>query len=375
VGDGDLIVDDYASSAGFYGRRAEGSISAPTAVGSDAVLAVFGGAGHDGSAFSGMEAYIEMLTAEAWTTTAHGASMRFVTTPAGGTASYERMRIADDGNVGIGTTAPATRLHVVGGTDASLSGGGYVQVGTTGGSNIAVDDNEIMARNNGVASALYLNQDGGNVLISGVGDGKVGIGTNSPGGRLHVIGTTGYGIRTQATGEGGIALFAYGGPSGYAADFRGNVRIWDYATNDLVIELGTGLDYAEGFDVADAGSAPAGTVLVIDPQAEGQLKVSHRAYDTCVAGIVAGAKGLGSGVRLGCGRYDRDVALAGRVYCNVDATAAGVEAGDLLTTSDTPGYAMKAGDRAKAQGAILGKAMQRLEKGRKAQILVLVTLQ
>jgi hypothetical protein len=49
--------------------------------------------------------------------------------------------------------------------------------------------------------------------------------------------------------------------------------------------------------------------------------------------------------------------------------------GDLLTTSDTPGYAMKAGDRQRAQGAILGKAMQCLEKGHKGQILVLVTLQ
>ena len=70
-----------------------------------------------------------------------------------------------------------------------------------------------------------------------------------------------------------------------------------------------------------------------------------------------------------------DVALAGRVYCNVDATHAGIEPGDLLTTSTTPGYAMKAVDYDHARGAILGKAMQRLEVGQKGQILVLVTLQ
>jgi hypothetical protein len=69
------------------------------------------------------------------------------------------------------------------------------------------------------------------------------------------------------------------------------------------------------------------------------------------------------------------VALAGRVYCNVDATEEGVEPGDMLTTSATPGYAMKSTDYTRAQGAILGKAMQRLEKGEKEQILVLVTLQ
>jgi hypothetical protein len=94
-----------------------------------------------------------------------------------------------------------------------------------------------------------------------------------------------------------------------------------------------------------------------------------------VAGIVAGGKGLGSGVRLGVGQFDYDVALAGRVYCNVDATGGSIQPGDLLTTSGTPGYAMKANDLACAQGAILGKAMESLEAGEKGQILVLVTLQ
>jgi hypothetical protein len=75
-------------------------------------------------------------------------------------------------------------------------------------------------------------------------------------------------------------------------------------------------------------------------------------------------------------QFDFDVALAGRVYCNVDATrTAAVEPGDLLTTSATPGYAMKGTDYSRAQGAILGKAMERLDKGEKGQILVLVTLQ
>jgi hypothetical protein len=36
---------------------------------------------------------------------------------------------------------------------------------------------------------------------------------------------------------------------------------------------------------------------------------------------------------------------------------------------------MKVKDSAKAQGAILGKAMESLAKGEKGQILVLVTLQ
>ena len=103
--------------------------------------------------------------------------------------------------------------------------------------------------------------------------------------------------------------------------------------------------------------------------------MSQMPYDTKVAGIAAGAKNLGSGVRLGAGQFDIDVALAGRVYCNVDASELEIKPGDLLTTSATAGYAMKASDYGRAQGAILGKAMQGLEKGQKGQILVLVTLQ
>jgi hypothetical protein len=69
------------------------------------------------------------------------------------------------------------------------------------------------------------------------------------------------------------------------------------------------------------------------------------------------------------------VALAGRVYCNVDASFGDVSPGDLLTTSPTPGYAMAVRDHRRAQGAILGKAMERMPKGLKGQMLVLVTLQ
>jgi len=157
-------------------------------------------------------------------------------------------------------------------------------------------------------------------------------------------------------------------------DLTGNVAIRNTA-GTIVVELGEGLDYAEGFDVHDKGKISPGAVLAIDPENPGNLKISDRPYDTKVAGITAGAKKLGSGVRLGNGQFDCDVALAGRVYCNVDATDAGVNPGDLLTTSTTPGYAMKVIDYARARGAILGKAMQKLDQGKKGQILVLVTLQ
>jgi hypothetical protein len=91
-------------------------------------------------------------------------------------------------NAGIGTSSPACRLHIVGGSDSSLAGGGYIQTGNTLGENLSIDSNEMMARNNGAPSALFFNHDGGNVIIADAGAGNLGIGTANPAQKLHVIG-------------------------------------------------------------------------------------------------------------------------------------------------------------------------------------------
>jgi hypothetical protein len=68
------------------------------------------------------------------------------------------------------------------------------------------------------------------------------------------------------------------------------------------------------------------------------------------------------------------VALTGRVYVQADTVNGPIQPGDLLTTSLTPGRAMKVTDHARAQGAILGKAMTGLAAG-EGLVLVLVSLQ
>lgn len=173
----------------------------------------------------------------------------------------------------------------------------------------------------------------------------------------------------------GPGIIATAGSDGYAAIMKGNLLIRSAMDGSDIVELGEGLDYAEGFHVTEKRDISPGSVLVIDSVNPGKLMLSQDPYDTKVAGIVAGAKGLGSGIKLGSGRFDHDVALAGRVYCNVDANYGEVEPGDLLTTAPKAGYAMRVADYSRAQGAILGKAMQGLKKGEKGQILVLVTLQ
>jgi hypothetical protein len=122
---------------------------------------------------------------------------------------------------------------------------------------------------------------------------------------------------------------------------------------------------------------PKGSVVVIDDENAGQLKLSDRAYDSRVAGIVSGANGINPGVSLhqeGVMEGGQNVALSGRVYVLADASTGAIKPGDLLTTSDTPGHAMKVTNHNHAQGAILGKAMSSLKQG-KGMVLVLVTLQ
>ncbi len=104
------------------------------------------------------------------------------------TAGQTRMVITDAGNVGIGTIAPAAKLQVEGGADASLGGGGFAVLGPTSGQNMAIDNNEIMARNNGSPAPLFLNHEGGNVIIGGAANPRVGIGTSLPTERVDLAG-------------------------------------------------------------------------------------------------------------------------------------------------------------------------------------------
>ena len=99
--------------------------------------------------------------------------------------------------------------------------------------------------------------------------------------------------------------------------------------------------------------------------------------DSSISGVVSGANGVQPGLQLhqeGAIEGGENVALTGRVYVQADASFGAIKPGDLLTTSDTPGHAMRVQDHARAQGAILGKAMSSLKDG-KGMVLVLVSLQ
>ncbi len=141
--------------------------------------------------------------------------------------------------------------------------------------------------------------------------------------------------------------------------------------------VGGGRDISEHFPVDNKTVIPKGAVVVIDPMNQGQLKMSTSSYDRKVAGIVSGAENLKPGLTLGPtieSGGGLNVALTGRVYTMVTAANGPIECGDLLTTSNIPGYAMKVTDYTKAQGAVIGKAMTSLNEGQ-GTVLVLVSLQ
>lgn len=132
-----------------------------------------------------------------------------------------------------------------------------------------------------------------------------------------------------------------------------------------------GADLAEEF--ASRDDVEPGSVLVaLGPD---EVAVAEEACDRRVIGVAAGAGGLRSALRLGTrpGEERVPVALAGRVYCKADAEHGAIALGDLLTSSTTEGHAMRVADPATAAGAIMGKALASLDRGR-GLIPVLLTL-
>ncbi|MGE3885841.1 MAG: tail fiber domain-containing protein [Vicinamibacterales bacterium] len=109
-----LLLTQFGSAPRILTRRAEGSAAAPTAVLEDQLLGSLGGGGHTGSAFTGATASMQVAATEDWTPTAQGSRLNFLTTANGSPSSAIRMTIEASGNVGIGTVAPLSLLHVNG---------------------------------------------------------------------------------------------------------------------------------------------------------------------------------------------------------------------------------------------------------------------
>jgi hypothetical protein len=154
-----------------------------------------------------------------------------------------------------------------------------------------------------------------------------------------------------------------------AGRFEGHVEI----TGDIKL---LNADCAEDFDIPADQELSPGMLVVLNR--DGLLELSRKAYDKKVAGIVSGAGNTKPAIimdkRASRLRKSASISLIGKVYCLADASYSSIEVGDLLTTSDTYGHAMKATDPLRSIGAIIGKALANLESGSRL-IPVLVSLQ
>lgn len=177
-------------------------------------------------------------------------------------------------------------------------------------------------------------------------------------------GTTGHGrIRVRnEEGESTITL---------DADFLGTGK---GRVQTDILRIDGGSDLAESFDVTGSHPKP-GFLVSIDPANPGKLTVSTDANDPALAGVISGAGGIDPGLimnqsgSIADGEYP--VAMSGRVYCWVDADHGPVMPGDMLTTSPTPGHAMRVSRDGYVAGSVIGKAMTGLSHGR-GLVLILV---
>jgi hypothetical protein len=203
------------------------------------------------------------------------------------------------------------------------------------------------------------------------GNGQSGNLALFPGGALDVGDSANATIHLDAS-TGNITLGGQGQDGDLVVlDTAGTERIrLDGSTGDIRLRAA---DMAEEFDSADSLSREPGTVVTL--RDEWTVGACSRALEPTVVGVVAGAGCYTPGIVLDHqGRPNRvPVSVAGKAYCKVDAHFGSVSIGDLLTTSSTPGHAMRAEDKSAAAGAIVGKALRGWESGR-GLIPVLINL-
>jgi len=281
---------------------------------------------------------------------------------AGGGANLN-MRQAN-GITGVNLDADATNAN----------GGGVITVSQADASTGVIIDGDFTNANGGGAVSVNDNASATRVRLDGesVGTGgEVSVFDDNGTETVEILGaestTTGGQILIRAAD--GVTQIELDGEFGVAGD-SGRIIT-------PVLQITGGADLSEEFDIS--GDFEPGMVVVIDEHNAGKLIKSTSAYDAKVAGVVAGANGVKPGLIMAQKNKDEvdgknSVALTGRVYCWVDASFGEIKPGDMLTTSATAGHAMKVSDHSKANGAVIGKAMQGLKSGT-GMILVLVNLQ
>tara|TARA_Y100001973_G_C5141486_1_gene303154 strand:+ start:98 stop:1030 length:933 start_codon:yes stop_codon:yes gene_type:complete len=216
-------------------------------------------------------------------------------------SSTANIALADDGKVGIGTTAPVEMLEVYNATSPAIQlndGGDYQAIMRLAGNDLEIRGSSgVMEFYNGSADG-----DSSTLRMAIKADGKVGIGTDSPGNQLHVSGDSNYLLKLEQTGS-TIHMMALRGPSSAGLDFA-----CDGANNRTMINsIGSGDDLllkvqdgAHEFKIASDGklfslptynntTSGGANIFILHTTGEFHRSTSSRRYKT---NIVDSAKGL-----------------------------------------------------------------------------------
>ena len=217
----------------------------------------------------------------------------------------------------------------------------------------------------------------GQAALVGIAGSPAGTTINSPSGVLGdskdqrgVIGVSAnndgvFGWSTNNDGVAGQSIEAYG-VNAYSQKSHGvyaNGATYGFYTPDKIFAGAGYSDIAEHMPAA--ADVEAGDVVVIDPNNDEHVIKSSQPNDPTVAGVIA----TDPAMLIGQADSPSPLALAGRVPVKVSAENGPIQRGDLLTTSGTPGHAMKATKTLVNDmpfyipGTIIGKALGELETG------------
>lgn len=211
-----------------------------------------------------------------------------------------------------------------------------------------------------------------NVDTSVAGEGaSVGIGTATPTARLHIKTKPADLPIALSVQNGHIAAQISNINSAKSPLQRGPYSGPYGSFNDII---GVGSDLAESFVTNE--DVEIGDVLVMDRNHREVLTKNTASYDHRVVGIVSAAPAIlfeGNQIQIAptpltfTKGTKPPVALKGRVMVKVSLENGEIKPGDILTTSTTPGHAMKSTDPDREMGAVIGKALAGFKGGEKGE--------
>ena len=146
-------------------------------------------------------------------------------------------------------------------------------------------------------------------------------------------------------------------------DAAGNLRVKGFITGGV-----GNPDYAENITVSDP-TIEAADVVSMDPSHPDHVIKSSTPYDTTTLGVISTSPGFVTNASEpdSDDTTQRPLALSGRVPVKVTDENGAITPGDYLTSSSTPGYAMKATQ----PGAVIGRAMASFN-GHKGKVLLFI---